>query len=79
MKQTVIFTKETIPFILEALNFKINKDNGLVLDKDNNIMGDVDGYEFKPEDIIGIFKGEFLTMESQIHRLKFWQWEPNNW
>jgi len=62
--QKIMFNERTILFVLEALGYGVNKD-GYVQDI-CNLVKDIDGNPFKPEDIIGIIDHKFITKESQI-------------
>lgn len=66
-KQKITFNEKSILFVLEALGYGVNKD-GYVQDI-CNLVKDVDGNPFKPEDIIGIIDNKFITKESQILEL----------
>lgn len=65
MKPKLIFDKGSIPFIIEAIGYKVGM-LGEVLDKEGNPAFDVDGKIFFTNDIIGIVKGQFITRESQL-------------
>ncbi len=69
MKQKILFTKTTINFILEALGYKTDKQ-GFVVNHNNEFIFDVDGFKFKPKDIIGIVNNQFVTKELQLLNLK---------
>jgi len=68
MKPKLIFDKGSIPFIIEAIGYKVGM-LGEVLDKEGNPVFDVDGKIFFTNDIIGIVKGQFITRESQLFML----------
>lgn len=63
-QQKITFNENSIIFVLEALGHGVNKD-GYVQDI-CNLVKDIDGNTFKPEDIIGIIDRKFITKESQI-------------
>lgn len=65
MKPKLIFDKGSIPFIIEAIGYKVGTMDE-VLDKEGNPALDVDGKVFFTNDIIGIIKGQFITRESQL-------------
>lgn len=66
-KQKIIFDKKSIHFILEAIGLGVSKE-GYVQDI-CNLVKDIDGNPFKPEDIIGVIDNKFITKESQILEL----------
>lgn len=63
-KQKITFDEKSIHFVLEAIGLGVSKE-GYVQDI-CNLVKDIDGNPFKPEDIIGIIDRKFITKESQI-------------
>lgn len=75
MKPKIIFTKDTIHYILEALELGVYPVTGYVYDlKTNLLCTDMDGNAFVPEDIIGIFKDKFITNHLQLFNLTEEEW-----
>jgi hypothetical protein len=61
----LIFNPKTVGFIIEALGFTTSI-NGYVIDRDGAFVYDVDGYKFKPEQLIGTYRNHFFTRDSQL-------------
>jgi hypothetical protein len=66
-KQKITFDEKSIHFVLESIGLGVSKE-GYVQDV-CNLVKDVDGNIFKPEDIIGVIDHKFITKESQILEL----------
>lgn len=68
MKKTkLIFTKNTVGFIIEALGYH-KDEKGYVVNADNEYALDADGKKFKSNNLIGAVKGYWFTSEEQIKR-----------
>lgn len=71
MKKTkIIFTKETVHLILEALNIRTDSNGYVISTETFDCVLDVDKNPFKDRDLIGIIGKNFITRESQLIGLK---------
>jgi hypothetical protein len=67
-KPKLIFRKENVGFIMEALGF-ITSIQGYVLDKNGAFVTDVEGNRFKPEHLMAAKNGKFYTTELQLFNM----------
>lgn len=68
-KSKIMFNKNTVNFVLEALGKGVNKDGYVVKNKTNRRVRDYDGYHFKPTDLIGIYKQHYITSDAQLYSI----------
>ena len=68
MESKLLFNKESLPLILNALDKTIDID-GFVCNKDGAFVLDADDNKFKATELIGILKDCFITDIHQISNI----------
>lgn len=67
LRKKLMFDTKSIPFILEAIGFEVNKEGYVINSETKAYALDVWGDKFKPEELIGVVQGRgFFTKELQM-------------
>ena len=67
-KQRIIFDRDSVQFILEALGKTVDAKGFVIDSKTRKHVHDVDGKKFKPKKLIAVTRDHWVTKE--IHLLK---------
>ena len=62
----ILYDKEALPFILEALDKKIDSNGWVIVSDTKKFVLDADGKPFQAKDLMGMMNGKFITDEIQL-------------